>query len=876
MWRNEFRPTIRGMNPSDLPIESCLPQIVSAVLGSRPVVVKAPPGAGKTSGVPPALIQAGVADQGQVLLIQPRRLAARSAAYRLANLMKTRVGERVGYHVRFDRQASDQTQVLAMTTGMLLRRLQSDPLLEKVSCVLLDEFHERSLELDLSLGMLQRIRTSLRPELTLVVMSATLDPAPICEFLGSAEGVVSEGRSFEVDIRYRPEHSSDRVEEQVAAVMPQALRETEGHLLVFLPGVGEIRRTHRALRQQGLDQQCVIIELYGNLSPSDQDAALAETGHRKIVLATNIAETSLTIPGVTGVIDSGLARVMRFDPRRGLPQLEREPISQASAQQRAGRAGRTAPGICWRLWPAATHRARRQRDVPEIERTDFSGALLTLASWGERDVDAFPWLTPPPEDAVRRADALLRRLGATDEQLMLTDIGRRMVQLPVAPRMARFVIAAADAGAGREAALVAAMLSERDPFRHVSDGSVSVSSTSVSDVVDRLERLRSVSNGNDRQASNPAAIRQVQRVAKQLGRHLNAADQSLNRADPYRSAADPEIAGNAPPDAPLTHDRVGEIIMRSLLTAYPDRLARRRQSGSERALMVGGRGVKLDRASRVQNAEFFLCIDVDSQGEEARVRIASAVDESWLEPKLIRELDEPFFHPTRQAVVMRRRRYFADLLLNEHPIECRPTEETSRLLLHQAKAAWPQVFPVEDEAVAGFVQRVRFLERHAPELDLPTLDQAALEDVLQQLCQTRTSLDQLRRAPWAEFLKGRFGYEQLRTIDREAPSRLEVPSGKSVAIVYDEEAAPVIQVRVQELFGWKETPRLAKGRVPVLLHLLGPNYRPQQITDDLGNFWRTTYQTVRKELRRRYPKHFWPEDPLEANATRDGLKPKRS
>lgn len=429
------------------------------------VVLKAPPGAGKTTGVPPHLIRSSVGGDGKILLIQPRRLAARSAAARLARVIGTPLGQAVGYQVRFDNQVTRDTRLIAMTTGILIRRLQDDPLLDDVSCVLLDEFHERSLDVDLALGMLHRIRTTMRPELRLVVMSATLDPQPIADFLGDAVCVTSQGRAFPVDIRYTKMVSRDRIGDQVAAALPGALRATDGHVLVFLPGVGEIHSTKRVIEQKRLDRDAVVLELYGDLSPADQDAVIGDSTARKIILATNVAETSITIPGVTAVIDSGVARVMRFDSQVGLPKLMLEPVSQASADQRAGRAGRTGPGICFRLWPSAMQRSRRTADTPEIQRGDLSGAVLTLANWGEKDVAAFPWLTPPPTESVETATRLLNRLDAIDHAGNVTAIGKSMAALPLHPRLARFMIEAARRSVVDEAAIAAALLTERDPFR---------------------------------------------------------------------------------------------------------------------------------------------------------------------------------------------------------------------------------------------------------------------------------------------------------------------------------------------------------------------------------------------------------------------------
>ncbi len=846
---------MKSLPLGDLPINECLSDILSAVAAARPVVVKAPPGAGKTTGIPLALLQAGVAGVGQILLVQPRRLAARAAASRLANLLDVNLGAEVGYQVRFDDCTSRSTKLIAMTTGILLRRLQSDPLLEHVSCVLLDEFHERSLEIDLALGMLQRIRSTLRPELKLLVMSATLDPEPIVEFLGDAKAIHSEGRAFPVDVRYTKAPSRDYIDRQIASVLPDALRSTSGHLLVFLPGVGEIRRTRRSIESLRGVNDCVLCELYGDMSPQSQDAILAPSPNRKIILATNVAETSITIPGVTGVIDSGQARVMRFDAEVGLPMLQLESISQASADQRAGRAGRTAPGVCYRLWPANSHRARRELDTPEIERGDFSSALLTLAGWGERDVFGFPWLSPPPLDAVNQATQLLLRLDAIDDGLSLTITGRELLSLPLHPRLARFMVEANRLEIVEDAALAAALLTERDPFRsdqrnHQATLTVgratpgTTNSAEECDVADRVQRVKAMRGDN--------AFKSVWRVAEQIAR--------LSKS----------LTGNTIQSS----ETAGARLKRALLAAYPDRVARRRGIGSDRGLMVGGRGVKLDSRSLARDGELFLCIDVDSSATEALVRSASAIDPAWLDPRLIRDLDEPFYNPTLKSVVARRRRYFEDLMLAESPISCLPSPAVAELLAQQVRGNVTSAFPVKDELVVAFIERVRFLTTLMPELNLPPIDDAAIDELLQMLCQTRTSISELRSAPWLDYLRGRYDYEQSQLIEKHAPARLTLPSGNTVDVRYADGKPPIIEARIQELFGWQSTPRLAGGRAAIQLHLLGPNYRPQQITEDLENFWRETYVQIRKELKRRYPKHHWPDDPLAATATRNGLKPK--
>ncbi len=787
----------------DLPVSDCLAEIVSAVRQSRPVVLKAPPGAGKTTGVPPALLSAGIADQGQILLVQPRRLAARAAASRLAQLTGTRLGDDVGYHVRFDRCASAGTKLLVMTTGVLLRRLQSDPLLEDVACVLLDEFHERSLEIDLALGMLHRIRSTLRPELKLIVMSATLDPLPITRFLGcGAAAIVSQGRSFPVQIDYAQQSPHERLENRITGVVPDMLRGTSGHILVFLPGVGEIRRTHQAI-VRSVTSDAEVMHLYGDLSPKDQDAVLKESPRRKIILSTNVAETSITIPGVTGVVDSGLVRMMRFDSAVGLPKLQLEPISQASADQRAGRAGRTQKGVCLRLWAAAAHRSRPLRDTPEIERGDFSGAALMLAAWGERDPLAFPWLTPPPLHAVQAATELLVKLDAIQPDFSLTDRGRQMVRLPIHPRLARFMLSAAEFGMTHDASIAAALLTERDPF--IAQSNADSGSASLScDVADKVERLKSFFDGRQVSSIEPKAAKQIRVVARQLKRCLDP--------QPSQDDASSESTGQDP-------------LARVLLAAYPDRVAKRREPASDRGLMVGGRGVRLDRRSRVRSGDLFLCVDVDAHGTEALVRSACEINPRWLDERLMRVVDEYSLQADNGSVIARRRRYFDDLLLSEQPIACQPCEEVAELLAAAARADLSKAFPSDQQEVATFIERVRFVGQFMPELNLPPLDDVFLDQVLVSLCQTRTTLGQLRQAPWPDHLRGLFDYDQLRMIDQHAPARLKVPSGNLIRVNYAQDQPPTMEVRIQELYGWQASPRVAGGKVPIRLHLLGPNYR---------------------------------------------------
>ena len=837
--------------PDDLPIVDCLDELISVLAQSQPVVLQAPPGAGKTTGIPPALLKSNAAGDGKTLLIQPRRLAARAAAHRLASSMNCPLGDTVGYHIRFDRCHSKDTRLISMTTGMLLRRIQSDPFLEDVSCVVLDEFHERSLEIDLALGMLQRIRTTCRPELRLLIMSATLSPEPIAEFLGDAHTMVSEGRSFPVEVRFSQQISQEPIEHQIVQTLPRLLDETSGNVLVFLPGIGEINRTQRAIASCIWAEHLQVDRLYGDLPAKDQDAVLRDSNQRRVILSTNVAETSLTIPGVTGVIDTGLVRTMKVDRQIGLPKLQLESVSQASAEQRAGRAGRTSPGVCYRLWPSAVHRSRPAEDMPEITRCDFANALLMLSAWGERDVFDFPWLTPPTPLSVTTAQNLLHQLSATDAEGNITELGRQMVSLPIHPRLARFMVEAEQLEIVHEAALAVAVLTERDPLRGIPSESKTIHDC---DLTDKVERLKLIFSDQQSPHRHLPAIKNAKRVAEQIHRA------TLQRV------------GNPEPTTMPTASFPDHQLQRALLAAYPDRVARRRNDDPRRGLMVGGRGVRQSKRSAAVQGEFFLCIDIDSQGKEASVHLASVLDRNWLDPNLVREVDEPFFQEATSAVVARRRCYFQDLLISETPIECQPNHETTALLAEHARQNLDACFP-QSKTTNQFIQRVRFLNHHMPELEIPPIDYKAIDGALVDLCMTRTSFAELTNAPWLDHLRSRYQYDQLRLIDLHAPTSLTVPSGNEHSIHYEEGKPPRMEVRIQELFGWKQTPRVA-CRIPVQLHLLGPNHRPQQITDDLANFWSETYTHIRKELRRRYPKHHWPENPMAAAATRNGLKPR--
>ncbi len=835
-----------------LPIEDCLPEILQGLRQSRAVVLKAPPGAGKTTGVPPAILADQTFPAGKVLLVQPRRLAARAAAAQLARIIGCQIGDDVGYHVRFDRRESKRTRLLVLTYGMLLRRLQSDPLLEDVSCVLLDEFHERSLDADLALGMIERVRREFRDELRLVVMSATLDPEPLVAFLHNAIPVTSLGRMFPVEIHYRAPSSQlgqhrQSIVDHVMSALPEVLARGAGHVLVFLPGVGEIQRTMAAIDSSGIAANDDVMPLYADLAIEAQDRVLRPSSRRKIILATNVAETSITIDGVTAVIDTGQARVMRFEPNVGLPRLRIESISQASADQRSGRAGRTQPGVGYRLWHAAAHRGRASVDVPEILRADFAPAALTLATWGERDAAAFPWLDPPREHSVQTANTLLKRLGAIDDTRRATALGQAMSELPVHPRLAKLLIDAAAADVVEDASIAVALLTERDPFQIPGSG---LAKTHGGDFLEAVSQLRRELSA--RRLS--PTMKNIDRVAK----HLAGSVEQLS-IPPAPSA----MAAGSP-----------ERLARVLLAAFPDRVARRRELGGTNALMVGGKGVRLETVPALRDCELLLCLNVNAVEGDARVSYACRIERDWLDSKFLRSVDEPLFNDDTQTMIARRRETFLDLVLHEAPIQCRRGPLSARVLADQADLIWKQKVPPDNELLGSYLSRIAFLRGVLGGEELPLVEKDFLDELRTQLAIKCLSLAELARAPWVDAIRGQFTYHQQQWIEREAPQRMKVPSGNEIAIIYEVGKPPVMKVRLQELLGWHDTPRIARGRVPIQLHLLGPNYRTQQITDDLRRFWETTYTQVRKDLRARYPKHQWPEDPFTATATRNAMKPR--
>ncbi|MEM7582387.1 MAG: ATP-dependent helicase HrpB [Acidobacteriota bacterium] len=835
-----------------LPIDPILPQLVDALTGARATVLRAATGAGKTTRVPPAVLDAdpgGRLAQGRrIVMLEPRRIAARAAARRIAQERGSQLGGEVGYQVRFDRRASDGTRILVVTEGVLLAMLQRDPFLEDIGVVIFDEFHERNLQSDLALAMVRRVQKDVREDLAIVVMSATLDPEPIAAFLGDCPTLVSQGRSHPVSVSYLERPDSRPMPAIVATGVRRMLGATGGDILAFLPGVGEIRRTAGLLESlEGVR----VLSLYGDLPADQQDAVLLPGDQRRVVLATNVAETSVTIEGITAVVDSGLVRELRFDPGSGLDRLQLGRISRDSAEQRAGRAGRLGPGHCLRLWTEHDERSLAAHKTPEIARVDLAAPVLQLLAWGESEPQSFPWFEAPGNATLERARQLLLDLGAADSR-GATALGRAMVRLPVHPRLARLLVAGRQFGQARRAARAAALLSERE-IAHTS-GLPVAHTAGPCDVVDRVEAL------DDFEASGygETAIGPVQRGR---AKHVLRVSSQLARLVRGLPRIEPETAGSTAEGAE------DELLRQALLCAYPDRVAKRREPGERRGLMVGGRGIELSEASCV-DGELFLCLDLDSRKQEAQVRRASTIAPSWLPTDQLTNSFEVFFDPEGERVRGRRRRRYRDLVLAEEDVDPQlapnGAAEIERCLVTAALERPERALALDKPEVAGFLARLRSLVRWRPELGLPSFEGAELEAQLHHLAVGKRSFEALRRAPLLEVLAGSLSFEQRRALDQMAPERIEVPSGSRIRLAYEPGKAPVLAVKIQEVFGLQTTPSVAGGRVPVLMHLLAPNMRPQQVTDDLPSFWRNTYAEVRKELKGRYPKHSWPEDPLTA------------
>jgi ATP-dependent helicase HrpB len=833
-----------------LPVTTALPELAAALSHTGLAVLQAPPGAGKSTGVPLALRDAPWLAGQRMLVLEPRRLAARAVAQRMASLLGESVGETVGYRMRLDTQVGPRTRIEVVTEGILTRQLQRDPALDGVGLVIFDEFHERSLQADLGLALTLDVRRQLRPELRLLVMSATLDGAAVSRLLDDAPLISAPGLSFPVDTRYAERDSSEHLDRQVAAAIHRALREETGDLLVFLPGAGEIRRVESLL---GSNIEAQLHPLYGDLPREAQERAIqpAAPGQRKVVLATNIAETSLTIEGVRVVIDSGLERRNLFDPRSGMDRLETLRISQASAEQRRGRAGRLGPGVCYRLWTEARQRSLIAHPPAEIASADLAPLALELACWGTHDPSALAWLTPPPPGPLAQARELLQTLGALDKDERITAHGREMHRLGTHPRLAHLLLCAQQAGVASTGCALAALLGERDILR-------TRPGERDADLRTRLELLAREANAAGHPDADRQALRQVQRSAESFARQLGLRGTSAN----------------------IDMHEAGWL----LATAYPDRIARARTPGSGRYQLSNGRGACFAEPQSLASSEFLVIAELDAGQREARIFSAAPLDSGDIEQHFgtaIRNTVRVVWDEREQAVLARQQRSLGELILSDVAIRDPDPAAVARALLEGIRSMGLEALPWTPE-LRQWQARVLLSRAAQPDAAPPWPDVsdaallATLESWLLPWLDGVSRRTHLARLDLRAALHGLLDWPQQQRLEEFAPAHLSVPSGSRIAIDYLEGPVPSLSVRLQEVFGLRATPRIADGRIGVLLKLLSPARRPVQLTRDLESFWKTAYHDVRKELKGRYPKHYWPEDPHQAEPTRRVRPPGQS
>jgi ATP-dependent helicase HrpB len=977
------------MRESGLPIDDVLPELRAALAAHRNVVLQAPPGAGKSTVVPLALLDESWARGKRLIMLEPRRLAARAVARRMAQTLRENVGQTVGYRMRLDTRVSRDTRIEVVTEGVLTRMLQNDPSLEGVAAVIFDEFHERSLQADLGLALVIDARENLTPDLKLLVMSATLDGERVAALLGDAPIVTAQGRVFPVETRFvgkgvpvladptAPRGQMESPERVVAQIVVSALAEEPGDVLVFLPGAREIRRVQTMLeerlrssvpaaaatseassRSRGIESSLGhaarlpplsirVFPLFGELSSSDQDAALTPSGPgtRKVVLSTNIAETSLTIEGVRVVVDSGLVRRSVFDPATGMSRLETQRISRASADQRQGRAGRVEPGVCYRAWSEGAQRSLAPFSPPEIMDADLAPLALDLANWGARDAGDLRWLDPPPAAMLASARDLLTRLGALDAQGRITPHGQEMAQLGVHPRLAHMLLRARALGDVEMAADFAALLSERDLLRGA-PGSRDADIRSRLDAlrsdrappgVDRgvLERARRMSRDLAQRLapSGPQGARTLPRASQTARGTAEAGDEhrsDRNGADGRGTARDSPraVQGQGALDAAdqRRSDRAHSADAGLLLAfAYPDRIGRRRAGDEARYTLANGRGAHFADTQSLGRQELIVAVDLDDRERDARIFLAAPLSRRSLEEHFadsLQRADVVEWSSREQAVTARRVLRLDSLVLEEQPLPQLPPDATRAAMLTGIREMGLDVLPWSRDArdlqarmefarramepraaegsrdapdvardaseaardapdVASSAPGATAHERRAPAQvsNWPDVSDAALlaslETWLAPWLDGVTRRDHLSRISIAETLRALLTWDQQRRLDELAPSHLEVPTGSRIRIDYLDESAPAVSVRLQEVFGLEETPRIGGGRIPITFKLLSPAQRPVQVTRDLAGFWRGSYADVRKDMRGRYPKHYWPENPLEAEPTR-GIRRKSS
>ncbi len=852
-----------------LPIDSLFPALETSLQKNPNLIIEAAPGAGKTTRIPPALLDPAISKNEEVWVLEPRRIAARLSARRVAEELGEKLGETVGYQVRFEEISSPRTRLRFLTEGVLTRRLLSNPTLKGVAAVVLDEFHERHLQTDLALALLRRLQKTTRPDLKLIVMSATLDVAPLARYLGDCPILRSEGRRFDIAVEFLKQEDARPLAEQVTFALKKLIAtKLEGDVLVFLPSAAEIRRAQDACTAIATQENLLLTLLHGELSTSEQDRAVRPAALRKVILSTNVAETSITIDGVVAVIDSGLARIAEHSPWSGLPTLPIQRISQASAIQRAGRAGRTQAGTCLRLYTEMDFMTRRAFEVPEIQRLDLAGAALELHAAGVQDLMQFDWFESPGEQAIVVADLLLQKLGAIKCDGNITSLGAKMLRYPLHPRQARLLLEAEARGVAERGALMAVLMNERDlRTRNVSTVARSKAQTiGESDLTEQeglfrqAQQLKFDSQQLQERGINSGAAKAIDRAHKQLLRLLSqpAADNVIKK----------EVSD--------------EQVRVAILAGYPDRVAKRQESDNVLRLdspsaskltlkLSNGTVAQLSSESTVRNSEFLVAVEATekqaNRSLSSTIRTAVAIQPDWLLdlfPDAIRENNKVIWNANRERVEVVSQMLYDQLVLDESKLDSKPSEletEITNILFDAVRKVGWQHF-VNPEDVARLQSRVDFMQRTFPETLWPSLGDEEIFAVFNSYCKGKRSFGELRKSlNFDSVSHSLFSYEQLSLLNRMAPQKIHLAGRKNLLVNYDFGQAPWIASRLQDFFGLSVGPRIADGRIPLVLHLLAPNQRPVQITQDLAGFWERTYTQVRRELSRRYPKHSWPEDP---------------
>jgi ATP-dependent helicase HrpB len=860
--------------PLALPIDDFLAQALKSLETHPNLVITAAPGAGKTTRLPAFLAKHG---KGKTLVLEPRRMAAIAAAHRVAEEQAWTLGEDVGYQVRFANKTSANTKLTFLTEALLSRKLAQDPELQGVEYVILDEFHERSLHVDLALGLLRELQ-ELGSPLKLVVMSATLDSPKISQYLSEAPILEVPGKLFPLEIKYQKNsqllQTSPAFFENLVAHVKEAERSTSEDILVFLPGVGEIDRAFRQLETWAQEKQIDLVPLHGSLALEAQRKALQKGPHRKILLSTNIAESSVTIDGVSCVIDSGLAKNMKFDLRTGFSRLEMGRISKASAQQRAGRSARQFPGVCYRLWNKHDEGSMPGHDVPEIFRAELSESLLFLAAQGVSDFDSFTWFEKPAALSLKKSSENLQNLGALDQKNQITALGRQILQWPLPPRLAKLILLAVEMKVPRLGADVASLVQERDfMVKQKTESSTEnyLADRYESDLLLRLDILQQFRSGRAPRHTHPQGLQTVDQAAKQILSYVkNAPIQSHS----HSRSLDLSLA-----------------LQRLLLRSFTDRLCRRRSLGSDRARMIGGRGVRISPESLVKESEFFLALDgvETSQGAETLVSLAAGFNKDFLFKELGHEIElkkDLSFDRDKGQFYSREEKYFRDLPLEEGSVSIAQAKEVSEHLPQILTREWEWVLK-ENEALAQWLERLAYLMETREKLSKDSLREKLVRMVElageKNIFSEEQKYEAFGMASSGEkdfktvahkdlvyFFESLLSSEVAQFLKSEVPAKLQVPSGNFLRVQYPANRDPFMEVRIQEIFGWTETPKLLGGVQALTMQLLGPNYRPMQITSDLKSFWQNGYPEIRKELRTRYPKHSWPEDPLSAPAVAKG------